>query len=260
MKITIAAYQIAESLNIKLIKNEFAGDLIDSSSFDLFYKVNGRDYLFLLDYGVVVFAGFNDLDISKTLSFLQKFTQNYFEEKLTEDYQVSDGAPKYIFSYNSLQVPQITNQVLKITMLNVGQSVGLDYYSALTQNLLNETTNIYETLEKEGKFSISKKKLLQFIGKSMNIKKKIIDNIYILDEPEFTWEDEAMNNLNFGLRDAFDIRKRFRELDYQLQIIIDNLHMLMELLHNRESSRLEWIIIVLILFEVVHLIVSQILF
>jgi required for meiotic nuclear division protein 1 len=55
-------------------------------------------------------------------------------------------------------------------MLNVGESVGLDYYTSLTQRLLDETTELNDTLEKWGKISLSKRELLKFIGKSMNIK------------------------------------------------------------------------------------------
>jgi uncharacterized Rmd1/YagE family protein len=80
----------------------------------------------------------------------------------------------------------------------------------------------------------------------------------VLDEPDFIWEDEALNKLNQGLRDIFDIRARFRELDYRLQNVKDNLGVLTELVHHRDSNRLEWIIIFLILFEVLNVIIGQI--
>ncbi len=258
MILKIQAFQIAENFDIKNIKRDFAGKLISGASFDLFYQINEEAYILILDYGVAVFAGLDQVDISKTLSFLRDYSENAFEEMLTEDFEINTGAESISFSFNSINIPELKTTALQLVMFNVGQSVGLDYYSSLAQKLLDSATEQNDVLERKGKFQISKKELLMFIGKSLNIKKKIIDNIYVLDEPDFIWEDEALNKLNQGLRDIFDIRARFRELDYRLQNVKDNLGVLTELVHHRDSNRLEWIIIFLILFEVLNVIIGQI--
>jgi uncharacterized Rmd1/YagE family protein len=259
MTLKIQAFQIAEKFNIKDIKRDFAGKLIGGVTFDLFYEIKEKSsYLLVLDYGVAVFAGFDQVDISKTLAFLRGYAENTFDEMLTEDFEVTNGSQASAFSFNSVNIPDITPKALHLVMFNVGQSVGLDYYSKLTQSLLDATTEKNDVLERKGKFQISKKELLKFIGKSLNTKMRIIDNIYVLDEPDFTWEDESLNKLHQGLRDIFDIRTRFREIDYQLQIVMDNLNILTELVQHRASNRLEWIIIFLILFEVLNVLINQI--
>ncbi len=258
MNIKIIAYQISETLNIKKLKQEFTGKNIYSSSFELFYETENSTYLYIFEYGVIVFAGYSAIEISKTLSYLKEFSGNPLGERFTEDFQISTGVPSANFSYNSLQVPDISPDIIRITMLNVGQSAALDYYSALTQSLLDGTVEMTDSLETAGKFRFSKNQLLKFIGRSMNLKRRIIDNIYILDEPETLWENEALNKINIGLRETFDIRNRFRNLDYKLQIAKENLQLFTELIQHKESSRLEWIIIVLILFEVIHLIINLI--
>jgi required for meiotic nuclear division protein 1 len=93
MKINIAAYHISESLDIKTIKNEFAGSLIDGTSYDLFYSILENSYILILDYGVIVFAGLDEIDISKCLSLFQKYSKNQFEEKLFEDFEINDDVP-----------------------------------------------------------------------------------------------------------------------------------------------------------------------
>jgi uncharacterized Rmd1/YagE family protein len=50
---------------------------------------------------------------------------------------------------------------------------------------------------------------------------------------------------------------RFSEVEYTLRIIEDNLTVFRELSHQRESNLLEIIIIILILFEVIHLLVTN---
>jgi uncharacterized Rmd1/YagE family protein len=56
----------------------------------------------------------------------------------------------------------------------------------------------------------------------------------------------------------FDLRVRFSEIEYTLRIIEDNLHVFREISHQRESSLLEWIIILLILVEVIDMIVTRV--
>ena len=64
------------------------------------------------------------------------------------------------------------------------------------------------------------------------------------------WDNEELNLLNRNLKANFDINTRFKDLDYRLQIVEDNLKLFTDVLNVRESSRLEWIIIILILIEI----------
>jgi len=68
-KIRIIAYQIAENTNIKKFKVEYAGSLINSNSFELFYKYEDG-YVFIVNYGVVVFANVDDVHRSSFISHL----------------------------------------------------------------------------------------------------------------------------------------------------------------------------------------------
>jgi uncharacterized Rmd1/YagE family protein len=84
-------------------------------------------------------------------------------------------------------------------MLNTSQSVALEQYSEITQQLLEETNQHTQYLEKKGKLNISRIRLKQFIGKVLNIKNQISENLYIFDEPESTWENKQLNRLNLEL-------------------------------------------------------------
>jgi uncharacterized Rmd1/YagE family protein len=132
----------------------------------------------------------------------------------------------------------------------VGQSVALEYYEVLTDELITSSKHYILELEKRGRLSISKTNLLKYIGKVLNVKNSIVDNLYILDDPNLVWENEDLNILNRQLKSNFDINTRFKDLDYRLQIIEDNLTLFTDVLNVRESTRLEWIIIILIVIEI----------
>ena len=50
----------------------------------------------------------------------------------------------------------------------------------------------------------------------------------------------------------------YQDIEYKLKIVQENLTLFMELVQNRESTRLEWVIIILILIEVFDLIFTKI--
>ena len=144
-------------------------------------------------------------------------------------------------------------------MLNTSQSVALDRYAEITEELLIETNKHTLFLEEKGTLDISGNKLKRFIGKILNIKNKISENLYIFDSPEITWDNEQLNRLNQDLKRTFDLQDRYRLIHDRIEIIKDNLELFKDIMDHKESSRLEWIIIILIVIEVVDMFIGKIL-
>jgi len=258
--IRIIAYQIAENTNIKKFKAEYTGTLINSSPFELFYKYE-QGYVFILNYGIVVFANVDDIQCSSFISLLTKYCMNHLDNRLLEDFTIEKKEiPQPEFSYNSLSVNEINNDVIRIAMLQVAQSLALDFYQEAAQQLFDDTVNLTVQLEAFGRLKISKRKLLKFIGKTLNTKNRIIDNLYIFDTPSVVWEDEFLGKVNDGLTKTFDISIRFKELEYMLKLVESNLSVFVELTNAKESKRLEWIVIILIFIEILHLFFNRFLF
>ena len=134
----------------------------------------------------------------------------------------------------------------------MSQSVLLDYFTALSQDFLNETAKFSRELELRGKLSIPKTKLMKFIGKTLNTQNRIIDSLYFLDAPDTVWENEYLSQINNGLSRTFNLKTRFREIEYTLKIIDNNLRTFAQLVQHRESNKMELIIIFLIFFEILN--------
>jgi uncharacterized Rmd1/YagE family protein len=113
-------------------------------------------------------------------------------------------------------------------------------------------------LERKGKLDLSGIYLKKYIGRTLNLKNRIAENLYIFDSPEETWEDENLNKLDIGLKKTFDLQVRFRTIQEGLGIVKENLELFKDLLQYRNSVVLEWIIIILILVEVINLLIEKI--
>ncbi len=250
----IEAYQISESFNIKKFRTEFKVEAFSGSTSEIFYAFSDLNrYFYIFDYGVVVFANYDEIAKSEMILFLKNYASDLVDLNLFEEYRIEVDATqtKSIVKNDYVIVPEIDASVLRIVMLNIGQSVALEFYEVLTDAQITSSKHYIIELEKKGKLSISKINLLKYIGKVLNVKNSIVDNLYILDDPNLVWENEDLAVLNRLLKTNFDINTRFKDLDYRLQIVEDNLRLFTDVLNVRESSRLEWIVIILIFIEIV---------
>ncbi|MBF0230879.1 MAG: RMD1 family protein [Desulfamplus sp.] len=257
--VKLYAFYIAESINLKNLKADFTGKLLNSSSSELFYSVGDSGYIYIFNYGAVVFANFSTIEMSKTINFLRTYCSVFFDKKLDEQYEIITKKDSgTAFTFNSLHVPKVTENVIKIAMLNLAHSVSLDYYTDVSEEILTSIKNFSIELETKGKLYISKKNMLKFIGKSLNAKNRIAENLYIFDAPEIVWEDEYIDKINRGFIESFELRNRYKEIEFTFKNIEDNLYMFLEINQHSESNRLEYIIIILIFIEVINMFVSKI--
>lgn len=254
----ISAFNMAEGFDLAGFKADYTAKLLAESNSELFYLLGEHQYLIVFNYGVVVFANLSDADMSKTISLLHNYSRDELESKIRDDVEVvvqPDAAMQ--FAFDRVMLPEVYEDVFKVIMLAAAHNVALDFYGKTAESLLHEVKKFTLELERDGKLHISQRNMLRFIGRTLNSKNNIIENLYIFDEPEIVWENEYLDKINKGLGRFFNLRERFREIEYTFKVIEDNLSIFKELHMHRESSRLEWIIIVLILIEVFDLIFSK---
>jgi len=142
-------------------------------------------------------------------------------------------------------------------MLNISQSVALNYYSKQTAKLLENIQNYTLQLEKYGNFRIGWMKLKMFIGKALTIKNRIANNLYIFDTPPIAWDNEYLNKIDRGMKKEFDLQGRTRNIHDDIKIITENLDLFTNFVFHRRSTYLEWIVILLIFIEVMNILIGR---
>ncbi|HET9433854.1 MAG TPA: RMD1 family protein [Chitinophagaceae bacterium] len=253
----VIAYQVADSIDIKNVKSSFKSNLRYSDSSELFYETGADRYVYVFRYGVVSFFNYDALAISAFLQFVNSYCRNFFVESINDELIVETGASENKISHNKIEIINADREALRMIMLNVSQSVALDYYTELTDKLLEETNYHTQLLEKKGRLAISGSNLKKFIGKTLLLKNRIAENLYIFDSPPETWEDEQLDKLHNGLIKNFDLQERFRNVSEGLGIVKDNLELFKDILQYRNSTLLEWIIIALIAIEVINFLIDK---
>jgi required for meiotic nuclear division protein 1 len=254
---SVIALQVANNLNIKRCRWLLALPVCYSDSDELFLSNGNEKYIYLFQYGVVAFFNHSTSEINAVLSSLGVDSSTVAGVDLSETMIVEVIEGKQEVAFDKVVLPRFDEESLRLVLLNTSQSVALDRYLEITDGLLEETSIHTKSLETSGRLKISGKNLKKFIGKVLNIKNQISENLYIFDSPEVTWENEALNTLNAALKQTFDLKDRYRYIYERTAIIKEDLELFKDIMDHRESSKLEWIIIVLILFEVVDLFVFR---
>jgi uncharacterized Rmd1/YagE family protein len=254
----VLAYQIADSIDIKSFKNSFNVPPHFADTEEAFYIIDSNKFIYVFKYGVVSFLNYSEAGVSKFIQYITPFCKNFSEYRHSEEFEIDTNATDIRFEYNKIAITNANVDMLRIIMLNVSQSVALDYYYEVTDKLLSETNLQTEHLEKKGRLNISGKSLKKYIGRTLNLKSRISENLYIFDSPPETWEDERLNRIDTGLKRTFDVQVRFRAIQENLQIIKENLELFKDILQYRSSYVLEMVIIVLILIEVINLFIEKI--
>lgn len=254
----VISYQIADGIDIKALKLAFKADLHYSDSDELFFETGDHRYVAMFKYGVVSFFNYSFIDVSAFLQFVTPFCKNRFSEDLTDEFIIETGAPDTKVNYNKIEVRTADKDILRLIMMNVSQSVALDYSMEQTTALLDETNTHTQKLEKKGRLAISVTNLKKFIGKTLLLKNRIAENLYIFDSPPETWEDERLDKLHNELKKNLDLQDRFRSVSEGLGIVKENLELFKDILQYRNSVLLEWIVIILIAIEVLHFLFEEI--
>jgi uncharacterized Rmd1/YagE family protein len=253
----VVSYQIADSIDVRAFRTAFKEGIYHYDADELFYKMGEESFVYVFRYGVVCFLGYTEAEAQAFLERIAPYCKNVFELKLSEEFEVETNARENKFGYNKIEIMNPEIEILRLIMLNVSQSVALDYYSQQTDLLMEETNSHTLSLERRGRLDISGRSLKMYIGKTLNLKNRIAENLYIFDSPPETWEDENLNRMDQGLKRTFDLQERHRDIREGLEIIRENLELFKDLLQYRNSTFLEWIIIILVFLEVLNLLIDK---
>ncbi|GAA5891141.1 hypothetical protein JCM5296_004906 [Sporobolomyces johnsonii] len=110
---------------------------------------------------------------------------------------------------------------------------------------------IPKLLESGSESPVKKTDIIKRVGTLHSFRQKLnLEDENLLDEPEFLWEDSALHGHYTAVCKALEFESRLTTLNDRVDYAFSLQTTLMELLNAQTSHRLEWIIIILIAFEI----------
>jgi len=215
--------------------------------------------IFIFSFGAVVFWNFPDSDmekdwLEKNLLYHPEICGQRHDEEIVE--RAND---EMAFEY-TLEPYKVRHDVFYLNTRHTGEKLAASFalakssllavYEVMLERNIERNANLPEQLAKTGRIHMSDRQLSKEIGSLFLIKHGINLDSNLQDTPEEFWDNDRFQESYDKTMSYFEIIKRINLINQRIDMISDLHRLLIEQEQNRHGVHLEWIIIVLIVFEV----------
>lgn len=233
------AYHLAEALKLKEVAKLFDLKPLQLNPTKLVYELGTDSYCLLYNFGSVVFFNVAEEVQQTTLNRLKEAVQGDAAPVTSDEFLFEvERRAKNTVTFDKVMVDKRSREKIEIIALVLAQSTALEYFEYKVEDILNRIE------------TVRGKKIEQFIGMVMATKQKLIATLSLLEKPEETWENKILDDLHREATLMFELKDRFRALDYKLKMIQENLELLASLSMNRQMLILEAAIVALFVIDI----------
>jgi len=182
--------------------------------------------------------------------------------RLVKPYEIEPLASPHVdhMAYHSGESFKIVNDELilannsTLTLLSashsLAQSVKLDAYEKSVDQTVESMRHLPEQMARKGRIGLSRREIRRKMGELFIERNSINLHSDVLDKPEFFWSYPEVEPVYTMIANYLDIIPRVEVLNQRLGVVHELFEILNSELHHQQSSRLEWVIIILIFIEV----------
>lgn len=243
------AVAFAENFALRDLASAYGG--ARRAATELHRAVEGGGEMFLYPFGVVVFHGVSTSMREQEIERLRSRVPGLSREVIREELQAREqnGATTGIVD-GVLMVDRMTPERAGVVALTVAQSASMEYYESIVVEMFVRTASLADQLEKRGTVPYRTKPLHRFIGEAVSTRTEVLAVLHLLDKPDATWDDPAMDEIYADLRGEFDLVDRYQALEYKLRSVQEALELVLDVARDRRLVLLEATIVALIVLEI----------
>ncbi len=211
-------------------------------------------WIYLYYFGGLVFINCSDDVMARCIEGFKQHVEQLKEQPqlpFREEYRLAiNPAVEATISNDRAVLPEFKQELLEIICFTVAKSVALEQIEERVDTVLDEMGVMINRLG-QGLLELPDKQLARLASTILNFKYTSIAHIMVLDKPEITWDNHEADRFYLTLSNLFELRPRYQEIKHKSETLLDVTDVFSSLSHARRSARLEWIIILLIAFEIV---------
>ena len=245
-------YAIAfeENLSLKQLSPFFPRARI--SAHELYLPLEPDSGIYIYPFGVVVMRDVPPERRDAELAPLRQASPKLTTKVVREDYSVvEDLSFQTGIVDGTLHVDRMTAAREAVVALTVAQSAAMEYYERIVQDLFARTNTLVLQLEEKGTVPFRTRPLHRFIGEAISTRTEVLSVLHLLDKPDATWDDPAMDRIYDDLREEFDLVDRYAALESELRSIQEALELVLDVARDRRLVLLEVAVAMLIVLEIV---------
>lgn len=276
--VPVKAFYISRSVDLKALKDEPLIETVNYSRTTLVarckFPLMGRPhfeekpkwqdgsswvsgpFLVVFHYGSAVLVNFQlQEEEERYLKLVKKHcleALDHTEEARKDDYKIVVRPTLATWSqagYDTIFLKKLDLDNVRVVCSILAQSVALEHHLRKADGMVNIFSKLNSKMEETGNFTMSRKELFQLVASANTTLADLVLRVRLLDRSESAWKDARYAGIWEYLHEEFEMFDRFENINFKLKTIQKNVEFFLEVLQNRKSDLMEWLIIILISFE-----------
>jgi len=210
----------------------------------------GGGYVAVFRYGAAVFFDVDDHDRQAFLTKVRDLVHEPFETPEHESVDIRFDSTSHEGAANDrLLLASASVERLQLVAGVLAKSVALAQYEEAMASRFARVEPLALEL-RQGRTPARSRALLRHIADALLIQHKMVGRAEITEKPELSWDNVELDRLYVKLAEEYELQDRHHALEAKLGVISDTAKTLLELVQARRSLRVEWYIVLLIVFEI----------
>lgn len=210
-----------------------------------------KGFAVLFRYGAVVLF---DVGAEEEAHFLADIRSLIAEPLPTpgreESYiDLSAHADEHVDPNGTIVLREITPERLQVVADVMAKDMVLEHYEIRVAAVFDRIEPLAARLKDYDRHDFRVRDLLSQIGEVLITQHRMVGRAEVLEKPEVLWNLPELEGLFGRLEREYEVRERSKALERKLEVIGNTAQTLLDLMHTRRSLRVEWYIVLLIVFE-----------
>lgn len=219
----------------------------------LAFRVGETGWAVLFRHGAVALAGMSPVEEDAFVRDLAGRVVNRFDRIEDEtirlvvtserDDQAPPGGPVQVRDLSPARLIVVADALVK------SASLARDEREA--SSVFDVVEPVARRLAETGRTPGGRRELMRLIGRALTVRQRLAGRVAVEEKPDVLWDRPDLERLYARLEDEYELRERAQALTRKLDVIGDSARTFTDLIDTERSLRLEWAIVLLIVFEVV---------
>ena len=209
----------------------------------------GDGYVVVFRYGVVVLVGLTPDEEKRALSQFSGESAPIEEERV--GLEVQAGKEEGATASGVLYLKELSVAHVLVLADILAKSVALARYEREIASVFDTIEPAASRLAVSGRLPKARKALLQLIGSALLAQHRVSGRIAFAEKPDVLWENPELGRLYARLEDEYEIIERGTLLNSKVAVVGSAAETFTDMMDTARSARLEMLIVILILVEIV---------
>jgi uncharacterized Rmd1/YagE family protein len=228
--------------------------VLQSNNLKGIVKDTDNKLVYIYFFGSLVFINMEHHEIMDTVNYLRNIDpnlKNNFPDQYIDEYKL-EVSPDYEYMlYNDLMTSnEFMPYYLDFLSLVLAKSISLKKIENDTEKLLDNIEDVINFLD-TGKFNMTDEQIAKTSAQVLRFKYHTLSNLMLLDKPKAAWDNEDIEHFFLQLTDLFDFKDRYQKITRKTEVLQDITEVFATLSHEKRGTKLEIMVILLILFELI---------